>query len=466
MKLPRSLGLFDLIMFNVVAIPGLRWIAIAAAAGTNSIFLWLMAFLIFFLPQGLTVIELSTRYPAEGGLYVWTKKAFSDFHGFLSGWCYWSNNLVYYPSFLIFIGGVSVYAISAPHLENSRLYMMIFTISALWIVLLLNLVGMKVGKWVQNIGSLGIWIPIAVLVVLAILSIKYFGPANELSINEILPDFSKYKTLAFFAALCFGFAGLELAPIMGEEIKNPRKNIPRAIIISGIIVTLIYLIGTIALLAALPQKDINFITGVIQAISTIGEKLGFAFTGNVIAFLVILGGLGGAGAWLIGTARILFVAGLDRYMPSAFGKLHPRWKTPHLAILFQGILSTIFIIMSFAGSTVKEAYMVLLDLVIIIYFIPYLYMFVSLISFRRKGIKSEGAILIPGGKTGAYITAIVGFLATSIAILTSLIPSEEIKDVLLYEIKIIGGCLAFLLTGALIYIIAKKRLKYASLEQK
>jgi amino acid transporter len=458
MKLPRSLGLFDLIMFNIVAIPGLRWIAIAAAAGYNSIFLWIMAFLIFFVPQALAVIELSTRYPEEGGLYVWTKKSFSDFHGFLSGWCYWSNNLIYYPSLLIYIAGISVYALSAPHLENNKLYMIIFTICALWFVLLLNLVGMRIGKWVQNLGSLGLWIPIALLIILAALSVSYFGPANKFSIDKIFPNFTDYKTLGFFAALCFGFAGLELAPIMGGEIKDPRKNIPKAIIISGIVVTLIYLAGTIALLAALPEKEINIITGVVQAISKICDKINLPVASNVVAFLILLGGLGGAGAWLIGTARILFVAGLDRYMPAAFGKVHPRWKTPYLAILIQGILSTVFIIMSFAGSTVQEAYMVLLDMVIVIYFIPYLYIFASLIALRRKGIEAKEAILIPGGKAGAYITAIVGFIATSIAIITALIPSEAVKVMWIYEIKVFGGCLGFILVGAFIYILSKRRM--------
>jgi amino acid transporter len=458
MKLPRSLGLFDLIMFNIVAIPGLRWIAIAAAAGYNSIFLWTMAFLIFFVPQALAVIELSTRYPEEGGLYVWTKKSFSDFHGFLSGWCYWSNNLIYYPSLLIYIAGISVYALSAPHLENNKLYMSIFTVCALWFVLILNLIGMKIGKWVQNLGSLGLWIPIAVLIILAVVSVVYFGTANEFSIDKIFPNFTDYKTLAFFAALCFGFAGLELAPIMGGEIRDPRKNIPKASIISGIVVTLIYLAGTISLLLTLPEKDINIITGVMQAISKVCSKIGLPVASNVVAFLILLGGLGGAGAWLIGTARILFVAGLDRYMPPALGKVHPSWKTPYLAILIQGILSTVFIIMSFAGSTVQEAYMILLDMVIVIYFIPYLYIFASLIALRRKGIEAKKAILIPGGKAGAYITAITGFIATTIAIITALIPSEAVKVIWIYEIKVLGGCLGFILVGAFIYQLSKRRM--------
>ena len=336
--------------------------------------------------------------------------------------------------------------------------MTLFTIAVLWVVLILNLIGMKVGKWVQNIGSLGIWIPITVLVVFAILSLVYFGPANEFSIGNIFPNVADYKTLAFFAVLCFGFAGLELAPIMSEEIKDPRKNIPKAIIISGIVVTLIYLVGTFSLLAALPKEDVNIITGVVQAISRIAEKLGFAFMGNIIAWLILIGALGGAGAWLIGTARILFVAGIDKYMPEAFGKLHPRWKTPYLAILVQGILSTVFIIVSFTGSTVKEAYMVLLDMVIVIYFIPYLYMFASLIAFRLKGIESKEAILIPGGKIGAYVTAIVGFLATALAIFTALMPSEAIENVLAYEIKVLGGCVSFLLVGALIYFISRRKI--------
>ncbi|MFB0518092.1 MAG: APC family permease [Acidobacteriota bacterium] len=458
-KLTRVLGLRDLILFNIVAIPGLRWIAIAAAAGFSSLGLWVFAFLLFFVPQGLMVIELSTRYPEEGGLYVWTKKAFGDFHGFLSGWCYWSNNLVYYPSLLIYIGAMSAFALGAPQLETNKLYMVLFTIAVLWIALLLNAIGMKVGRWVQNIGSFGIWIPITLLIILAAVSVAYYGQANEFSPGEVIPHLGELKTIAFFSVLCFGFAGLELAPIMGEEIKNPRKNIPRAIIISGILITLIYLVGTYALLAALPRKDISIITGVVQAIARVGERLGFAFTGNLVAILVVLSGLGAAGAWLGGTARILFVAGLDKHLPAPLAKVHPRWGTPHIAILLQGILSTVFIIMSFTGSSIKDAYMILLDMVIVIYFIPYLYMFASLIALRRKKVEATKAILIPGGKTGAWLTSLVGFGATLLAIIMATVPSEAIKNVWLYEAKVLGGCAAFLLTGTLIYLASKAKRK-------
>ena len=109
MKLTKTLGMWDIVLFNVVAIIGLRWVSLAAAGGNTSIVLWLGALVLFFLPQVFAVIDLTRRLPEEGGVYIWTKTAFGDFHGFLAGWCYWTNNLVYFPNLLVYIAGISVF---------------------------------------------------------------------------------------------------------------------------------------------------------------------------------------------------------------------------------------------------------------------------------------------------------------------------------------------------------------------
>jgi amino acid transporter len=450
-QLRKALGLLDLVLFNIVAIVGMRWVALAAAGGASSISLWLLALLLFFIPQGMAVLELSSRFPQEGGLYQWTKRAFGPFHGFLSGWCYWTNNLIYYPSLLIFVAGVSVYTVGPNHvaLGENPVYVFWFSLATLWLAILLNVIGLNIGKWVQNLGAIGTWIPAAIVVIAALVALYKFGSANSFALREFLP-LKSYKTMAFWASLCFGFAGLELASVMGDEIKDPRKNIPRAIFISGIAIALIYILGTAALLIVVPRDEVSVISGAIQAISSVSKRLNWTGITAFSALCMAIGGLGGAGAWLAGSARIPFVAGMDRYLPQWFGKVHPRWRTPHVAILTQGLLSTFFVSTSLWGGTVKEAYLILVDTTVIVYFIPYLYLFVSLFVFASEAPNSD-VILIPGGVIGRGVVAGAGLTSTLAAMVFAVVPPEAVQNPGLFRAKIIGGCAMFLLLGMGIY---------------
>ncbi len=456
-ELRKALGLLDLVLFNIVAIVGLRWIALAAAGGVSSLSLWVLAMLLFFIPQGLVVLELSTRFPEEGGLYQWTKRAFGPFHGFLSGWCYWTNNLIYYPSLLIFVAGVSVYVAGPAYasLGERPAYVFWFSLGILWLAIVMNVVGLDIGKWVQNLGAMGTWIPAAIVAVAGAVALYRLGAANSFAPVEFLP-LKSYKPAAFWASLCFGFAGLELASVMGDEIKNPRKNIPRAIVISGIAIALIYILGTAALLVVLPKDEVSVISGAIQAIASVSRKLNWPGITPFSALCMTVGGLGGAGAWLAGSARIPFVAGLDRYLPAWFGKVHPRWQTPYVAILAQGLLSTIFVSTSLWGGTVKEAYLVLVDTTIIVYFVPYLYLFASIFVFPPEAAAPD-VMLIPGGALGRWLTAGIGMVSTVAAIVFAVIPPESVENPMLFRIKIMGGCVLFIAAGAATYAWASRR---------
>ncbi len=459
--LSKAMGLWDVILLNIVAIVGLRWLLTAAQIGPESIFLWVLALVVFFIPQGLTVAELSAHYPQEGGLYVWTKKAFGPFHGFVSGWCYWVNNLIYYPSLLLFLAGnaVFIFGAEAIGLKANPYYNAIFSVGILWLAIILNMIGLRTGKWVQNLGAIGNWLPATILVLLGIVAGIKFGSNTNFSFSNMIPNLGTVKTISFWATMCFGFAGLELASVMGDEIKDAQRTIPRAIVISGIIITGIYILGTGSMLVVFKADKVDIISGVVQSIGSIGDKLGMPWLLNVIALSITVGGIGGAGAWLAGTARVPFVVGLDRFLPESMGRVHPKWGTPYIAILVQGILSTVFILMSVIGSSVKEAYIVLLDATLIIYFIPYLYLFISVIILRKQreeSPKPSFGLTIPGGKSGLWIVAIAGFGATLISIILSLVPPADIKNVWVFEGKIIGGTVAFILVGLAFYWHGKR----------
>ncbi|MCD4786430.1 MAG: APC family permease [Candidatus Eremiobacteraeota bacterium] len=474
-KLKRSMGLSDLVMFNIVAIVGLRWVAIAAGNGPQSIFLWFVAFLLFFIPSAFIVMELSSRFPQEGGIYVWTRQAFGEFDAYMCGFCYWVNNLIYYPSLLIFLSGIFLYVAGTKflHLDNNPVYAVIFSLIALWFVVIMNMVGLKTGKWIQNLGSLGSWIPALFLIVAGVVAYFTSGSANTFSGN-LIPDFKSILVIAVISKLCFGFAGFELQSCMGEEIEKPRINIPRAIIISGIVITVIYILGTTSLLVILPSKDINIISGVIQVIAKVGEKVGILWITPILAFLITLGGLGGCGACLSATARIPFVIGIDRYLPEWIGRVHPKWGTPANAILVQGIFSTVFILMALGGN-LKDSYLALLDATIVLYFIPYIYMFLSFIVIKMKdkksGKKSPGIDKLqdvsdnqdekPAGKQFDFPLwlGVLGLITTVGAILLAIAPPPDMKNVGLYELKVVGGSVLFILIGIILFFTAKKKNK-------
>lgn len=410
--------------------------------------------MLFFVPQAFAVIELTTRLPGEGGIYLWTKKAFGEFHGFLSGWCYWTNNLIYFPNLLVYIAGISVFVLGDGYqaLGENKTYVMIFSLIALWVVMIFNVIGLKLGRWINNIGGISSWLSGTVLIAFGITAIVKYGIANPMPAESFFSDIITFDKLSFWASMCFGFAGLELAAVLAGEIKNPQKVIPKATIYSGIIITLVYLLGTFSLLVAIPTSDINIIIGFLQGIAAIGTKLGMGWTSQILALLITLGGIGGLMAWFTGAARMPFVAGVDKYLPKAFGRVHPKFGSPHVAIIVQGIVATAFILMSFVGTTVREAYLILLDTTLLVYFIPYVYMFAAYIVLRRKKIGvNDNIITIPKNNFIATLVGISGLVTTIFAMIMSLIPGSGVINVFLYQIKVIGGFLLFVGVGAGIY---------------
>ncbi len=453
-ELRRAMGLWDLVLFNLTAIVGLRWLATAARTGPSSLTLWMLAALLFFLPQGIAVLHLAGRYPEEGGIYRWTRRAFGDSHGFFCGWCYWVTNLVYYPSLLIFAGATTAYIAGPDYvwLGERTWFTALVALALLWMAIGANVVGLNIGKWVHNIGGLSTWLPGMLLIVAAAVSYGKSGSANPLTGRALTPA-PELGTLSFWSTIAFAFAGLELGPVLSGEIRDPRRNIPRALYISSALIALVYVAGTAAVLIVLPAREVNVVTGALQTIDAVARHAGFGSLASFTALLLTLGSVGGTGAWLAGSARIPFVAGIDRLLPPAFGKVHPRWQTPHVAILTQGVLASLFLMMSLPGGSVAETYLLLSELTIITYFVPYLYLFLCLIRLRAaEAATDEGTpVPRPGGTAGAWAAGVTGFATTLLAIAVSLIPSAAVTNPWLYEAKLIAGTLVFFGAGLLLY---------------
>lgn len=461
--LVRALKLRDLVLFNVVAILGLRHLATSSKFGPGSLLMWLLAAIFFFVPQGLAVIELSSRFPSEGGVYVWTKQALGEGHGFLCGWCYWINNVLYYPNLLISAAVIAAYIFGAgeSNLTDRWAYVLPVTLGALWIAALINIVGMGTGKWLQNAGGAGTYILGVLIIFLGLYGVLTRTAANPLTLKTLTPDLTDFPSLNLLASIAFAFAGLELASTMGDEVENPRRNLPRSVWVSAPLIAVAYILGTTAVLWLVPGPEINVVSGFLQAIKLGAENLspGLWWIAPVSAALYTIGNMGGVGAWLIGPARVAFVIGLDRYFPKQFGLVHPKWRTPYVAILVQASLATIFLLLSILGkgTTVEDVYLILLDTQLLIYFIPYLYLFSVFLIHRRRGENDRDAVLVPGGRIGGGFVGLSGLITTLFAMIVATIPPPDIANPWLFRLKVIGGAAAFVLIGGLIYWSAQAR---------
>jgi amino acid transporter len=448
------MGFWDVMLFNIATVLGPRWIAAAAHNGTSSISLWILAALLFFVPSALVINELSSRFPNEGGLYVWAKEAFGDFHGFIAGWTYWIYTIFYFPGLLLASAAMGGYVmgVSGTALAQNRTFLLAGSLVLLLVAVGFNIIGLNIGKWLQNAGGVSTYIPLLILTAVGAAMWMKHGTVTQFTIANMKPQWN-WDTVNFWSQIAFAFSGLELVSAMSQEIRDPRKTLPRAVLGSGALIAVIYVIGTFAVLGMVPAADVDAKSGVFQAITQGTTALKIGFVGVLAAILVSVGNAGGVGSTVAGISRVPFVVGIDRYLPEAFGKIHPKWKTPYISILVQAVASATVLLLSQINETTRGAYQSLVDITVIIYFVPFLYMFAAVIKLasRKDRKENEHAVLIPGGKVGVWITAGLAFAVTFASIIFSIIPPGDSSNKVLFEIKVVGASIIAILFGLTLY---------------
>ena len=457
-SLTRTMGFTDLVLFYVITGFSLRWIAQAAAAGPSAVVVWIIACLTFYVPHVFCVLELSARYPEEGGAYVWAKRAFGGYAGFITAWTYWCSNLPYFPA-LLYFGAASAVIIGGPHwqhLSTDPTYYLAFSLVGIGIAAWCNIVGLNIGKWLHNVAAVGLWIPTLILIGVGVFWRIRLGPVNSFTWSTMVPS-THLRDLIFWSTVAFSLSGLESASMLGDEIVEPRKNIPRALLVAGILITGLYMASTVAVLFVLPAAQVSTLDGVIRAIVAGSQAFGLGALALVAAVLITVSVVGGTGAWFAAAGRLPFVAGLDRYLPASFAKLHPKWKTPHIALLAQGVLAVLFIFLGQAGTSVKGAYDVLVGMSIIAYFIPYLFMFAALIVLQKEPAGPEVS-RVPGGRPVAVAMGALGFLTTAASMFLACVPSPDDPSPTLAVAKVVGSSVALVLIGTAVYGVAKVRM--------
>jgi glutamate:GABA antiporter len=420
--LRRELRLADLVLFNVVAVLGVPWISSSAHIGPVAIPLHLIAAALFFVPCVFVVAALSRRFPEEGGFYVWTKHAFGPWHAFLCAWCWWISVLLYLPGLVLTAAGLTAGE------QNPKLVLTL-ALALLWAIAAVNVVGLRIAKWVSNAAGTLISLGGGLIVIAAIAVFARDGAATTFFVHSGLG----FDRLGLWAQIAFAYTGLELGSLLGGEVRDPARTIPRAAWISAIAVTGAYVVGTIALMLVMVPDDISPITGLADVAARAGERLGIAWAGRVATTLLLVGIIGKLSTWASGAARLPFVIGLDGALPEAFGRLHPRWGTPHIALIAQSAACSLFLVLTHAGETLKAGWQTLLDLAIVATFLPFIYIFLT------------------GWKFGRRWSGVFGLFVTLTALALALVPPRDVSSVWLFELKVIGGCGLLVLIGWLAF---------------
>ena len=465
----RALGRRDLVLLFVVAVFNLNVVPSIAANGGVTIWLWIISLLLFFFPQGIAVIELAHRYPGEGGVYLWAKEVFGDFHGFLSGWCYWTNNMLYVPTVMLYFVGVSVYVLGPSHLglAENRGFASIASLSLLALLTLFNILGLGVGKWINNAGAIGTFIAAAVLIGLGAVIWWRFGTPITSAEFKIPPD--PFFVLNSFGVICFGLVGLELASVMGDEIQDPRRTLPGAVAWGGIISGALYVGATLTLLIAV-GKNVSVLQGIVQAVTQMADRIGLGWITVPFALMLSISIAGIGSAWMGGCARIPFVAGLDSYMPSWLGEVHPKYSTPYAALIVQAIVSGLLVLGNFFGwwfwdklmgvlgllprlylspAGAGEVFQKLLSLAVVLQLVPFVYMFGALLRFSIVESAPRGQY----GRSTLFLAGGSGLLTTVLGIALVFFPAQQITSLWSYELWMFGGTLFFIGLAAFFFFV-------------
>ncbi len=466
-KLKKVMGPRDLVLFYIATAASMRIVPLSTENGPSVLALWVLGFLLFYIPQAFTTVELTSRHPQEGGIYIWVQRAFGDFHGFITAWFYWATLVVYFPAALIFSASNAAFIIPRwSYLADRPGYLMAASLVGLTIVVVVNVLGLDIAKRFHNAtGYLNIGVPALMVVGLGFLTWVNYGSATEFSLRTMTPTFGGLTDVILLAAIAYGFAGLEAASALSEEVQNPRRNVPRAIAIAGVMILGMYLLVSWTILTVLPADQVTGLTGLPDTARVAGTRLIGATAGSVLGSLVALtlcvASFGTVSAWMAIGARVPFAAGLDGYLPAAFGKLHPKYATPHVAVITLGIATSVLIILGGLGGSAQQVYRIFISLEIVVFFIPYLYMFAALLAMQRHPA-AAGVQRAPFAPYGAYVAGATGFVVTAASLVFALIPGESVTDPTFFYITVFGTLAVLTITGLSLY--ANGRLRRQRLE--
>lgn len=432
-KQAAKMGVFTLVIMNIVAVVSLRGLPAEAEYGVSSAFYYILAAVVFLVPVSLVAAELAAMFPyQQGGMFRWIGEAFGDKAGFLGIWLQWIESTIWYPTVLTF-GAVSLAFIGMDHVFDAHLaankyYTIIVVLAIYWLATFISLKGMSwVGK-VSKIGGLvGTIIPVGLIVVCAVIYLATGGQSQMNWHSDFIPDFSNFDNIVLAVSIFLFYAGMEMSGVHVREIKNPTVNYPKAVIIGALATVAIFVLGTYALGVIIPAKDINLVQSLLVGFDNYFSVLHVKWLSPVIAIALTFGVLAGVLTWVAGPSKGIFAVGQAGYLPRFFQKTNKNGVQKNI-LYVQGTIVTVLAFLMVLMPSVQSFYQILSQLTCILYLIAYLLMFAAAIRLRYNMKSSPRPYRL--GKKGngvMWLIAGVGFVGSLAAFIFSFFPPSQVN---------------------------------------
>ncbi len=432
----RVLGRADLLLFTVSAILTIDTLASAASMGVSWFTWWALTIVLFFVPYGLITAELGAAWPGEGGIFVWVREAFGPRWGSLAAWFYWINNAYWVPSvYLVFAGTLHSLALRAllPPAWNTGAratwLQAGIAIVVTWLTVAVGVVRLRVSKWVPNVGAV---VKVAIFVGLGALGLGAWSrgapPANVFDLEQLLPHWG--DSLAFLPVLLYNALGFELMSSAGEEMRDPQRDVPRVILVSGALIAAVYTLGVLGILLAVPVSQLSLVTGTWDALQVLGRTWGASADGLVLALGIgfLYSCVANIVTWSLGVNRVAAAAAAEGALPAFLGHLHPRFRTPHVAFLVMGAVSTLLLVGNALLGTdqADNVFWMVFKLSGICLLVSYLLVFPAFVVLRRTRPDVPRPYRMPGGAPLAWGAACVCFVFVLGACLLFFKPAPDV----------------------------------------
>lgn len=413
----RKISVFLLTMMNLATILSIKNWPFAAEFGFSSLFFILLAVLTFFIPSALVSAELATGWPQQGGVFVWVKEALGNRMGFLAVWLLWVENVVWYPTILSFIGGTIAYAIDPPLAENNlfNFFMILFVF---WAVTFLNMRGLRFSGFISTFGVIsGTLLPGLLIVVLGI-SWLASGRPVEIPMNwdSFFPDISHPYQLVFLSGVILSFAGIEMNAVHANDVENPQRSYPLAILISVVLIVFFTSFGTLSIAMVIPQGKINLVAGGVAAIDYFLSAYNLKGFIPLISILISFGALAGLSTWIAGPSKGLLTAAQSGDLPPILRSVN-RHGMPVGMLILQGLIVTVLAFVFLIMPNVNSSFWMMTAMVSQLYLLMYLLLFISAIVLKIRFPSVPRAFNVPGGKWGMIFVSILGILASVFCII-------------------------------------------------
>lgn len=436
-------------LFTVSAILLLDTLAAGATVGPSGIVWWLSLGLFFYVPYAAICSEMGTTYPEQGGLYAWIRDAFGRRWASRATWAYWVNTAVWMPAIYILFAGI----FSQLFLPDMSLtWQIALGIILTWIAVAINIVTLDIGKWIPNIGAIIKVLVIAAIIVGAISYTRGHGMANPLTFGSMMPTWG--SSLTYMSVIVYGMLGFELVSAGSDEMKNPARDIPVSIFISGFIIIVLYLLATIAILAAIPAEDIDLVEGLMD---TLYLFFGETAAGRTFAVILGIGSLytffSNGVTWAIGCNRSMAEAAIEKEFPALFAKEHTEFGTPMGAAAMMGVISTATLMLyGWLSGSNEDLFWSLFAFSAVIFLIPYVVLVFAFLKMRKIDGDRHRPFSVPGGMVVATMLATICGTALILSMFMFVYtPGTGIQW------PVLIGAISVMLIGELIIRIAESR---------